>query len=152
MGKFGLNSNKFIVLVILGLALSVAAADTKGTYVLSVDNVRELKPGPEWDPRTDDILVQVRGYLRDSINLYLYATKDQALLDDVSGVLVSDEGEGKLRKNCTEGFVELVARLGWMETEQRPILIPTKAKKLTLRGHSRAEEETCWEVALVNDQ
>jgi hypothetical protein len=43
------------------------------------------------------------------------------LLDDfLAGVIVSEEGEGKLRKNCSEGFVELVAKLGWMETEGRP--------------------------------
>jgi hypothetical protein len=127
-------------------------ADLKGPYVMTVDEVRESQPGPKWDPNYDEVLVQVRGYLRDSINLYLYATKDQALLDDISGILVSDEGVGDLRRNCSEGFVELIARLGWMETERRPLLIPTEAKKLILQGHRRAEEQQCRKTANTTDR
>ena len=86
-------------------------------------------------------------YLRNSINLYLYVTEDQALLDDISGVLVSDEGEGELRRNCSDGFVELIARVRWMKIERAPILIPTEATKLTLREHRPAEEQQCWKTA-----
>ena len=117
---------------------------------MTVDYIRGLEPGTEWDPNADDVLVQVRGYLRDSVNMYLYPTRDQALLDDfLAGVIVTDEGD--LRRNCSEGFVELIARLSWMDTERRPILIPTKAKKLTLREQGRAEEQVCWEADPVTD-
>jgi hypothetical protein len=146
----GMNPNKLIFLIAIVLVASASTADTKGPYILSVDDVRELQPGTKWDPTSDDVFVRVRGYLRDNVNLYLYATKDQALLDDISGVLVSDEGEGELRRNCSEGFVGLVARLDWMETEQRPVLIPTEAKTLILREHRRAEEQHCWKMVQAN--
>lgn len=119
---------------------------------MSVDAIRELRPGPKWDPKSDDVLVQVRGYLRDDANLYLYATKDQALLDDISGIPVSDEGEGELRRNCSDSFVELVARLGWFEGEQRTHLVPIEATRLTLREKNRAEEHLCWSAPPTNDR
>ena len=124
----------------------------KGPYIMSVDAIRELKPGTKWDPTADDVFVQVRGYLRNRANLYLYATKDQALLDDISGLLVSDEGEGELRRNCSDGFVELIARLSWMESVQQATLITTEAKRLTLREHSRAEEQLCWKAIPTSDR
>lgn len=147
---FNVTPNNLLFVVVFVLVASIARAETKGPYVLTVDDVRELQPGPKWDPKSDDLFVQVRGYLRDSINLYLYATKDQGLLDDISGVLVSDEGEGELRRNCSEGFVEVIARLGWMDRERRPILIPTEAKRLTLQEHRRAEEQLCWKGDQTN--
>ena len=147
-----MNPKNLIFLVIFTLAASVSTADTKGPYMMSVDSIRDLKPGTKWDPVSDDVFVQVRGFLRDTGNLYLYATKDQALLDDISGILVSDEGEGELRRNCSEGFVELIARLSWMATEKRPALIPTEAKRLTLREHSPAEEQLCWKASPTNDR
>lgn len=150
---FDLKQHTLFILVTFVLAASVASADTKGPYILTVDYIRGLEPGAEWDPSADDVFVQVRGYLRDSGNMYLYPTRDQALLDDfLAGVIVSDEGEGDLRRNCSEGFVELVARLSWMDTERRPSLIPTRAKKLTLREKGRAEEQVCWEADLVTDR
>ena len=113
---------------------------------MTVAEVHELKPGPKWDPSTDDVVVLVRGYLRDSINMYIYATKEQAQLQDYSGVFVSADDEDKLRPRCSEGYVELVARLGWMEKERQPVLIPIEAKKLTLRERGWPEEETCWKA------
>jgi hypothetical protein len=149
---FCVNLIKLIFLVAFVFISSDVTADLKGPYVMTVDEVRESQPGPKWDPNSDEVLVQVRGYLRNSINLNLYATRDQALLDDISGILVSDEGEGDLRRNCSEGFVELIARLGWMETERRPLLIPTEAKKLILQEHRRAEEQQCWKTANTTDR
>lgn len=130
--------------LLFAFVVSVAAADTNGVGILSVDEIRTLKPGPEWDPKVDDFTIEVRGYLREGGNLHLYATKDQALLDDITGVLVSDEGEGSLRENCSGGFVELVAKLSWMETERRASLIPIEARKLTLREDRPAEKTICW--------
>jgi hypothetical protein len=114
---------------------------------MSVDAIRDLRPGSKWDPKSDDVLVQVRGYLRDGVNLYLYATKDQALLDDISGIPVSNEGEGNLGRDCSNGFVELVARIGWLEGEQRTHLVPIKATRLVLRESGRAEEHRCWSAS-----
>ena len=138
-----LNPIRLSSFILLAFLAPVAAADTKAG-ILSVDDIRTLKPGLRWDPKVDDFIVRVRGYLRKGGNLYLYATKDQALLDDITGVLVSDEGEGGLRENCSGGFVELVARLSWMETERRVSLVPTEARKLTLREDYPAEEIICW--------
>ena len=135
------------MLIAFVLVAPVGTADTKGPYFMTVDEIRDLRPGPKWDPSSDDVFVHVRGYLRGSVNMYLYVTRDQALLDDyTAAVIVSEEGEGELRRNCSDGFVELLARLSWMDREQRPSLIPTEAKKLTLREHRRAEEQPCWKA------
>ena len=142
-----------IFLATFVLAASVASAETNGPYLMTVDHIRNLEPGAEWNPEVDDFRVQVRGYLRDSINMVLYPTRDQALLDDfLAGVAVSDEGEGALRRDCSEGFVELVAELGWMDRERRPVLIPTTAKKLVLRERGRADEEVCWEAVPATER
>jgi hypothetical protein len=141
-----------IFLILFFLAMSVSTAEMKGPYIMSVDAIRDLKPGTKWDPAVDDVLVQVRGYLRNRANLYLYATRDQALLDDISGILVSDEGEGDLRRNCSDGFVELIARLSWMESVQQATLIPIEAKRLILHENSRAEEELCWKTIPTSDR
>lgn len=134
------------------LMASLGSASPKGPFIFTVEQIRELKPGAAWDPNADDFQVQVRGYLRERSGMAIYPTRDQALLDDfLSAVAVSDEGEGALRNNCAQGFVELISTIGWMKKEQRPILIPTRAKKLTLREHGRAEEEVCWESGHAND-
>jgi len=143
---FGLKLKELIFFILFVLVTSVSTAEKRGPYIMSVDAIRELKPGERWDPTVDDAYVQVRGYLRESANLFLYATRDQALLDDISGLLVSDEGEGELRRNCSDGFVELIARLSWMDSVQQAVLIPTEAKRLTLREHGRAEEQLCWKA------
>jgi hypothetical protein len=100
--SFGVNRIKLIFLVAFVFIASDITADMEGPYVMTVDDVRELQPGPKWHANSDDVLVQVRGYLRDSINLYLYATKDQALLDDISGILVSDEGKAICGETAAE--------------------------------------------------
>lgn len=124
----------------------IRSKKTKGPYILSVDQLRELRPGPSWDPDVEEVLISVRGYLRSNANLYLHESIDMALLDDIGGVLVSDEGEGKLRRNCSEGYVELTGRITWQELEQHTALVPTEAKRLTLRKHARAEEKICWKA------
>lgn len=128
------------------LIASVGVADDEGPYIMSVADVRDLRPGPEWNPNVDNLLVEVRGYLRDVIGMDLYATKDQAQLGDISGVAVSDEGEGELRARCSEGFVELTAIVGWMEKERRPILIPLSAKRLILKERGWPDREVCWQA------
>ena len=112
---------------------------------MSVDDLLQLQPGEQWNPEDDEVSVKVRGYLRDSINMHLYPTEDQALLDDwSSGVRVGDEGEGELRQECSEGFVELLAIIVWAEKEREVVLIPALATKLTLREHLPAEAQICW--------
>jgi hypothetical protein len=142
-----LNRNIFVPLATITMLASVSVADSNGPYIMSVDDLLQLQPSAQWNPDVDDISVVVRGYLRDSINMHLYPTKDQALLDDWnSGVPVSDEGEAKLRQECSEGFVELLAKVTWAEKEREVVLIPMSAKKLTLREHLSATESICWEA------
>lgn len=114
---------------------------------MSVDDLLQLRPGEIWNPEVDEASVIVRGYLRDSLNMHLYPTEDQALLDDYrSGVPVSDEGEGQFREACSEGFVELLAIISWREREREVVLIPTLAKKLTLQPNLPADAQICWEA------
>jgi hypothetical protein len=80
----------------------------------------------------------------------IYATKDQALLEDFSGVAVSDEGKGELRARCSDEFVELVAIVDWLEKERRPILIPIEASRLTLQERGRPNDDICWNAGQVN--
>ncbi len=122
----------------------VATADTQDTHGVTVADIRELQPGPNWNPSVDEVLVRVRGYLRGSNIMHIYTTKDQALLDDPSGVAVSPDRDGELQKNCSEGFVELVAKLSWMPTAQEPYLIPIEVKKLALSENHPAEKQYCW--------
>jgi len=66
---FSVKQHSLILLGILVLDMSVSLADANGPYMLTVHDVRELVPGADWDPSAGDVLVQVRGYLRDSTNL-----------------------------------------------------------------------------------
>lgn len=128
------------------LSACLAFAEIKSANMMSVNELLQLEPGSQWDPEVDDLTVRVRGYLRDSINMYLYPTKDQALLDDFnSGVMVSDEGEGMLRQECSENYVDLIAIVGWADREREVVLIPKSASRLSLQERQPANAQLCWE-------
>ena len=141
-----MNPRNFLMLITFVFIAPVATADTQDTHGVTVADIRELKPGPNWNPSVDEVLVRVRGYLRGSKAMRIYATKDQALLDDPSGVNVTSHGNGELLKNCSDGFVELVAKLKWMASMREPYLIPTEVKKLALSENHPAEEQYCWKL------
>ncbi len=143
---FNVNPRNFLMLITFVFIAPVATADTQDTHGVTVADIRELKPGPNWNPSVDEVLVRVRGYLRGSKTMRIYATKDQALLDDPSGVSVSTRGDEELQKNCGDSFVDLVAKLKWMASMRAPYLIPTEVKKLALRENHPAEEQYCWKL------
>ncbi len=120
-------------------------AEINEPKIISVGELRQLEPGQQWNPEDHELSVRVRGYLRGSINMYLYPTMDQALLDDFnSGVRISEEGEGMLREECSESFVDLVAIVVWAEIEREVVLIPISVSKLSLHDRQPAKAQLCW--------
>ena len=129
-------SIKLVAVSAVCIAFSVVADDDP-TYVLSVHDLSHKAE------QLSDQKVAIRGYLMWRANGSLYATKEQALLDDLSFISVSDGDKGGVSQNCSENYVEIVARVSYTH----PIdwaLIPIEVSILSLNESKPPSKRLCW--------